>query len=62
MKWLSKLFKGGSNRPRSGRHHVHDPDEESISWRAPSRASVNNITQFQFSSMIFILQFAQYIT
>ncbi|MCI50261.1 protein DA1-related 2-like, partial [Trifolium medium] len=37
MKWLSKLFKGGSNRGRSGRHH-HDPSEESLSWRAPSRA------------------------
>ncbi|GAU42420.1 hypothetical protein TSUD_247620 [Trifolium subterraneum] len=37
MKWLSKLFKGGSNRGRSGRH-LHDPSEENLSWRAPSRA------------------------
>ncbi|WJX64068.1 Protein DA1-related 2 [Trifolium repens] len=37
MKWLSKLFKGGSNRGRSGRH-LHDPSDESLSWRAPSRA------------------------
>ncbi|OIW04077.1 hypothetical protein TanjilG_00637 [Lupinus angustifolius] len=39
MKWLSKLFKGGSNRGRVGRHHLPEPAEENMSWRAPSRAS-----------------------
>ncbi|XP_017429182.1 protein DA1-related 2 isoform X1 [Vigna angularis] len=37
MKWLSKLFRGGSNRGRGGRH-LHEPAEESIVWGAPSRA------------------------
>jgi len=54
MKWLSKLFKGGSNRGRSGRHH-YDPAEEGMSWRAPSRALVNTTTQFRFYSVIFIV-------
>lgn len=39
MKWLSKLFRGGSNRGRGGRH-LHEPAEESIVWGAPSRALV----------------------
>jgi len=52
MKWLSKLFKGGSNRGRSGRHH-YDPAEDGMSWRAPSRALVNTTTQFHFSSIIY---------
>lgn len=40
MKWLSKLFKGGSNRGR-GRRRLQDPEEENMVWRAPSRALVN---------------------
>ncbi|KAL1308108.1 hypothetical protein HN51_050040 [Arachis hypogaea] len=36
MKWLSKLFKGGSNRGRGGRR-LQEPDEENIAWRAPPR-------------------------
>ncbi|KAE9606147.1 hypothetical protein Lalb_Chr10g0104811 [Lupinus albus] len=40
MKWLSNLFKGGSNRGRgSHHHHLHEPAEENMSWRAPSIAS-----------------------
>ncbi|XP_019461198.1 PREDICTED: protein DA1-related 2-like [Lupinus angustifolius] len=40
MKWLSKLFKGGSNRGKGGHnHHLHEPAEENMSWRAPSIAS-----------------------
>ncbi|XP_061343504.1 protein DA1-related 2 [Gastrolobium bilobum] len=37
MKWLSRLFKGGSNRTRGGRH-MHEPAEENMVRRAPSRA------------------------
>lgn len=40
MKWLGKLFKGGSHRSRGGRH-LHEPAEENMAWRAPSRALVN---------------------
>ncbi|KAG4964753.1 hypothetical protein JHK85_039728 [Glycine max] len=37
MKWLNKLFRGGPNRGRGGRH-LHEPAEESRVWGAPSRA------------------------
>lgn len=40
MKWLSKLFKGGSNRSNGGggRHHPQFLGDENMVWRAPSRS------------------------
>ncbi|KAF7831023.1 protein DA1-related 2 isoform X1 [Senna tora] len=37
MKWFSKLFKGGSNRGRGGRH-LQQPTEENMVWRNPARS------------------------
>jgi len=61
MKWLSKLFRGGSNRGRGGRH-LHEPAEESIVWGAPSRALVKWNTAFYFSSIMSnVIGFVIYI-
>ncbi|KAK4277911.1 hypothetical protein QN277_015832 [Acacia crassicarpa] len=37
MKWISRLFKGGSSRGRGGRH-LQQPSEENLVWRNPSRS------------------------
>ncbi|CAJ2643930.1 unnamed protein product [Trifolium pratense] len=41
MKWFGKIFKIGSNRGRSGGHHLQQPIDENMSWRAPPRSLDN---------------------
>lgn len=38
MKWLSKIFKSGSDREATGRHYPQYIGEENMVWRAPARS------------------------
>ncbi|GAU41037.1 hypothetical protein TSUD_133440 [Trifolium subterraneum] len=41
MKWFGKIFKIGPNRGRGGGHHLQQPIDENMSWRAPPRSLDN---------------------